>query len=101
MKQLIDHINQRNKILPTDLITIQSELESIFKKNILRAGVGRPGYFSDFIPILENNKHNNVITNYHISEEEHTQDGNLYKIPMIDVTYKNTGSNYRIFLSPL
>ncbi len=101
MRQLIEHINQRNKILPFDLQKTHKELEDVFKKNILSAGVGRPGYFSDFVPILENTKTRGIILNYHISEEEHTQSGNLYKIPTIDVTYKTNGSNYRIFLSPL
>jgi hypothetical protein len=100
MRKLIEHINSRNRILPTELLQIQSELESIFRSKILSAGVTQPGYFNDFYPILDNYKRSGVISRYMITEEEYTNDGDFYKIPVIDVTRVGQQSNSRIFLSP-
>ena len=58
MKRLVDHIGNRNKLLTPELQSIQEELQSVFQKKLLSAGVMQPGYFNDFYPILEryNNK---------------------------------------------
>jgi len=99
MRQLEIHIKNRNTLLSSDLHPIQEELQNCFKKNLLRAGVLQPGYFSDFFPILEKYKTSKVIEKYMVSEEEYTDSGNFYKIPVIDVTI-DSYNNQRIFLSP-
>lgn len=101
MRKLIDHVQGRNKMLPDELQELQKELQSVFQKKILSAGVMQPGYFNDFYPILERYRNSGHISRYMISEEEHTQAGNLYKIPVIDVTKVEEQSNSRIFLLPL
>jgi len=101
MRKLIEHVQGRNKMLPIGLQELQKELQSVFQKKILSAGVMQPGYFNDFYPILERYRNSGDISRYMISEEEHTQSGNLYKIPVIDVTKAGEQSNYRIFLLPL
>ncbi len=93
-------INNRNKSLPDDIKEIQIELQKLFQKNILSAGVLQPGYFSDFFPILEEYKNNKKILRYHISEEEYVDDGSFFKIPVIDILKPNEQSNIRIFLTP-
>jgi len=98
MRRLIEHIQNRNKLLSPELKQVQKELQSIFKKNLLSAGVMQPGYFNDFYPILEKYRSNGLILRYMVTEEEHTNDGNFYKIPVIDIT--NNQSNSRIFLLP-
>lgn len=101
MRKLIEHVQGRNKMLSIDLQELQKELQSVFQKKILSAGVMQPGYFNDFYPILERYRNSGHISRYMISEEEHTQAGNLYKIPVIDVTKVEEQSNSRIFLLPL
>ena len=98
MRQLIQHIQNRNKLLSPDLKKVQEELQSVFKKNLLSAGVMQPGYFNDFYPILERYRNVGIISRYMVTEEEHTNDGFFYKIPVIDIT--GNQSNSRIFLSP-
>lgn len=99
MRQLEIHIRNRNSLLSQDLIPIQQELQNSFHKNILRAGVLQPGYFSDFYPILEKYKSINKIQKYMVTEEEYTDQGNFYKIPVIDVS-TDSHVSHRIFLSP-
>ena len=101
MKKLIDHINSRNRILAPELQQIQSELQSIFRSKMLSAGVMQPGYFNDFYPILDHYTRSGVLSRYMITEEEYTNDGDFYKIPVIDVTRAGQQSNSRIFLSPV
>ena len=98
MRQLIQHIQNRNKLLSPDLKKVQEELQSVFQKNLLSAGVMQPGYFNDFYPILERYRNVGIISRYMVTEEEHTNDGFFYKIPVIDIT--GSQSNSRIFLSP-
>jgi len=98
MRQLNEHIKNRNKLLSPDLKKVQEELQSVFQKNLLSAGVMQPGYFNDFYPILERYRNNGIISRYMVTEEEHTNDGFFYKIPVIDIT--GNQSNSRIFLSP-
>jgi hypothetical protein len=98
MRQLIQHIQNRNKLLSPDLKKVQEELQSVFQKNLLSAGVMQPGYFNDFYPILERYRNVGIISRYMVTEEEHTNDGFFYKIPVIDIT--GNQSNSRIFLSP-
>ena len=99
MRRLIEHFQNRNKLLSPELQQVQKELQSIFEKNLLSAGVMQPGYFNDFYPILEKYKNNGLISRYMVTEEEHTNDGSFYKIPVIDIT--GNQSNSRIFLLPL
>ena len=98
MRRFIEHIENRNKLLSPELQQIQEELQSVFRKNLLTAGVMQPGYFNDFYPILERYRNNGIITRYMVTEEEHTNDGFFYKIPVIDIS--GNQSNSRIFLSP-
>ena len=98
MRRLIEHLENRNKLLSPELQQIQEELQSIFRKNLLTAGVMQPGYFNDFYPILERYRNNGIISRYMVTEEEHTNDGFFYKIPVIDIS--GNQSNSRIFLSP-
>lgn len=101
MKRLFEHIQNRNKILPPDLKTVQFELQNIFHEKFLTAGVSRPGYFDDFYRVLEKYKSNGSIFTYMITEEEYTDSGVFYKLPVIDITKKEEQSNYRIFLTPI
>jgi hypothetical protein len=98
MRQLNEHIKNRNQLLSPELRKVQEELQSVFRKNLLSAGVMQPGYFNDFYPILEKYRNNGIISRYMVTEEEHTNDGFFYKIPVIDIT--GNQSNSRIFLSP-
>jgi hypothetical protein len=98
MRQLNEHIKNRNELLSPELRKVQEELQSVFRKNLLSAGVMQPGYFNDFYPILERYRNNGIITRYMVTEEEHTNDGFFYKIPVIDIS--GNQSNSRIFLSP-
>jgi hypothetical protein len=100
MRRLVDQIENRNKLLTSELQSIQQELQSVFQKKLLSAGVMQPGYFNDFYPILERYKNIGLISRYMISEEEHTNDGHFYKIPVIDLNITGQQSNSRIFLSP-
>ena len=101
MKQLIEHINSRNRMLPQDILLIKNDLQKVFEKNILSAGVLQPGYFNDFHSILQYYRNNGSISRYMISEEEYTDDGRFYKIPVIDLNKSDDPSNLRIFLSPV
>jgi hypothetical protein len=101
MRRLLEHINNRNKILPIDVLPIRQELQNVFNKNILSAGVAQPGYFNDFHNILQKYKSSGQIYRYMITEEEYTDGGNFYKIPVIDIIKQNEQSNIRIFLSPV
>ena len=78
MRKLIEHVQGRNKMLPIGLQELQKELQSVFQKKILSAGVMQPGYFNDFYPILEGYRNSGDISSYMISEEEHSQLGILY-----------------------
>jgi hypothetical protein len=98
MRQLDEHIKNRNQLLSPELQKVQEELQSVFRKNLLSAGVMQPGYFNDFYPILERYRNSGIISRYMVTEEEHTNDGFFYKIPVIDIT--GNQSNSRIFLSP-
>jgi hypothetical protein len=49
MRRLVDHIENRNKLLTSELQSIQQELQSVFQKKLLSAGVMQPGYFNDLI----------------------------------------------------
>ena len=100
MNKLFNLIKSRNDILNSDLKSIQKDLQDTFQKKILSAGVLQPGYFNDFYPILEFYKNQKIITSYHISEEEHTDNGIFFKVPVIDIIRPNEQSNNRIFLSP-
>jgi hypothetical protein len=101
MRRLLEHINNRNKFLPVDILPIRDELQNVFQKNILSAGVLQPGYFNDFHNILLSYKNSGIISRYMITEEEYTDNDKFYKIPVIDVIKSSEQSNIRIFLTPL
>ena len=101
MQRLFNHIQNRNRSLPSEISEMRSELQSVFQKKLLSAGVMQPGYFNDFYPILENYKRMGLITRYMITEEEYTDGGNFYKIPVIDVVSSQDQTSSRIFLNPL
>ena len=100
MRRLLEHVKSRNTLLPNDILPIKNELQNIFQKNILSAGVLQPGYFNDFHSILQYHRNNGIITRYMITEEEYTDDGKLYKIPVIDINKPGDPQNIRIFLTP-
>jgi len=96
------NLELRNNNLPQVLKDLKLELQICFEKNLLQAGVINPGYFSYFLPILEKYKLGNVITKYHISEEQYANGltGNLIKIPVVDVfTNPDYPSLTRIFIT--
>lgn len=89
----------RNQSLKEELKDLKLELQTCFETNLLKAGVINPGYFSYFLPILEKYRNLNIITKYHLSEEEYTNGttGELMKIPVVDVfTYQELN---RIFIT--
>lgn len=96
------NLENRNQLLPKELKELKSELQNCFEKNILQAGVISPGYFSYFLPVLERYRLSNIITKYHLSEEQYTNglNGNLVKIPVVDVfTNPEFPSLNRIFIT--
>jgi hypothetical protein len=100
LQRILQYIEVRNRILTPELKTLQSELETVLEKVILEAGVINPGYFSYFVPVLNNWISSKIIERFHISEDGH-QDGltgQSIKIPVVDVFHDN--SNYRIFVLP-
>lgn len=88
-------------MVPKGLLPLKNELQTIFEKNLLSAGVMQPGYFNDFHSILQSYRNSGLISRYMITEEEYTDNGNFYKIPVIDVSINSDPSNIRIFLSPV
>jgi hypothetical protein len=100
LQKILQYVEIRNRILTPELRILQSELESVLEKNILEAAVINPGYFSHFVPVLNNYIGNRIIDRFHISEDGH-QDGltgQSIKIPVVDVFHNNL--NYRIFILP-
>lgn len=100
LHRVIQYVETRNKVLTSELKTLQSELEKVLEKNLLEAGVIDQGYFSYFVPVLNNFISSRIIERYHISEDGH-QDGltgQLIKIPVVDVFHNN--SSYRVFILP-
>ena len=96
------NLESRNQLLPKELKDLKFELQICFEKNILQAGVINPGYFSYFLPVLERYKNSNIITKYHLSEEQYTNGltGNLIKVPVVDVfTNPEFPSLNRIFIT--
>ncbi len=100
MRRLFEHIQVRNNILSSEFKLLQQELQGVFQKKILSAGVLQPGYFNDFYPILERYKNSGQLSRYMITEEEYTEDGKLFKVPVVDVNRSGEQSSIRIFLQP-
>lgn len=99
--QIIKTLNLRNLNLPENIKQLKAELELIFDKKFLEAGVINPGYYSFFLPVLEKYRTSNIITKYHISEEQHTDGitGNLVKIPIVDIFLpEDSNSSIRLFI---
>lgn len=104
LKHYFNNIQLRNKILPSELKQLQSELELVFEKNIQEAGVINPGYFSYFTPVLEEYKNNlRFISSYHISEEQFSDSftGKLIRVPIVDIFSYDSTKNHRIFVVPV
>jgi hypothetical protein len=102
-KQIIQRLQLRNKLLSQSLLNLKADLEMVYEKNLLEAGVINPGYFSHFLPVLEDYRNANQIIRYHISEEQYTNSytGELLKIPVIDVSIpEDTTASKRIFILP-
>ncbi len=100
---ILQNIELRNKVLPSQILQLKKDLEFSFEKNLLEAGVINPGYFSHFLPVLEKYKLGNIITKYHISEEQYTDSltGKFIKIPVVDVFLpENATSSIRVFITP-
>jgi hypothetical protein len=100
LQRILQYVETRNKILTPELRNLQYELEIVLEKNLLEAGVIDQGYFSYFVPVLNNWISSRVIERYHISEDGH-QDGltgQLIKIPVVDVFHRN--ASYRVFILP-
>jgi hypothetical protein len=100
LRQILNFVETRNRILSPELKSIQHELESVLERYIMEAGVINPGYFSYFLPVLNNWVDSRVIERYHISEEGYSDglSGKYIKIPVIDVFVKDNSS--RIFILP-
>lgn len=101
--QVIQKLQLRNKLLSESLLNLKNDLEMVYEKNLLEAGVINPGYFSYFLPVLENYRNSNLITRYHISEEQYTNGytGQILKIPVVDVSIpEDTTVSKRIFVLP-
>ena len=103
MSNLLNYIKSleaRNNALPENLNNLRRELEDILERTIQEAGVINPGYFSYFLPILENYRNAKIITRYHISEEQYNDSysGKVYKIPVVDVFLNDGWTSNRIFL---
>jgi hypothetical protein len=100
LQKIISYVEVRNKILTPELKLLQYELEKSLEKNILEAAVINQGYFSHFLPILNNFTSNKIIDRFHISEDGHQDgiSGKSLKIPVVDVFHNN--ANYRIFVLP-
>ncbi len=99
--QALRNIEVRNRNLPASILKLKNDLEMNFEKTFLEAGVINPGYYSFFLPILESYRSSNIITRYHITEEQYTNGttGNLVKIPVVDVFLpENATSSIRIFI---
>ena len=99
---VFSNLEIRNKSLPQSLKDLKSELELSFDKNISQAGVINPGYFSFFLTILEKYRLDQIISKYHISEEQYTNglSGELLKIPVVDVFLtSDINTSTRIFIT--
>ena len=96
IQQLFSNIKTRNSNLPIELIELKASLEEAYDQNKYTGGVINPGYFSHLHPILNSAQNYRIISQYHITQEQYDNYGNLIEIPIIDVRFNN--SNYRLFL---
>ena len=67
--QYLKKIDSRNSLLSDDLKKLQQKLQIVLNQNITEAGVINPGYFSYFLPVLEECRLNKIISRYQIGEE--------------------------------
>ena len=98
LKHLFKNILDRQKILSPELKSLQSELEIVYEKNSMEAGVIDRGYFSAFDQILRNYQEVNKIKQYMFTEEEYVSDGVLVKVPVVDLF--TNGESKRLFILP-
>ena len=99
--QYLQNLESRNKLLSQDLKNLRSNLESIFKERVLEAGVFDRGYYSYFMPVLEEYRQRKTIKGYHITEEEFSDpyNGKVFRIPVVDITQGDNPASIRIFIT--
>lgn len=98
LKQLFKNILDRQKMLSPELKSLQSELEMIYEKNAMESGVIDRGYFSAFEQLLRQYRDVGKLGQYMITEEEYVSNGNLVKVPVVDLSINR--ENKRLFILP-
>jgi hypothetical protein len=96
IQQLFNNIKTRNSTLSSELLDLKNRLEEEYEKNRYAGGAINPGYFSYLYPILDSAMNSRIISQYHITQEQYENYGNLVEIPIVDVRFNN--NNYRLFL---
>ena len=96
INQLFENMKIRESMLTPSLKNLKSDLESEYEKQKNAGGVIMPGHFSYLSSILERAKSNRIINEFLITQEEYVSNGNLIKIPVVDVNVDY--NNYRIFV---
>jgi len=94
-EQLFNSLKSRNQILESDIVNLKEDLFVVFSNNT-DAGVVDRGYYTSFNRVLEKYRSFGLISKWMLSEDEYVIDGDLIKIPVVDVTVK-TG-NRRLFV---
>jgi hypothetical protein len=97
-RQIINWVETRNSVLTPELKNIQNSLQTVLEGYRFEAGVINRGYFSYFLPILNNSISARIIESFNISEEGFSDglSGTTIQLPVVDVFHK--GHSYRIFL---
>lgn len=94
-EQLFSSLKSRNQRLESDIVNLKEDLFVVFSNNT-DAGIVDRGYYTEFNRVLEKYRSFGIISKWMLSEDEYVIDGNLVKIPVVDVTVK-TG-NQRLFV---
>jgi hypothetical protein len=96
IQQLFANIKARNSMLSPELLNLKGALEEQYDRNRFAGGVINPGYFSYLYPILDAAIGNRIISQYHMTQEQYDNYGNMIEIPIVDV--RIDVNNYRLFL---
>lgn len=94
-EQLFSSLKSRNQRLESDIVNLKEDLFVVFSNNT-DAGIVDRGYYTAFNRVLEKYRSFGIISKWMLSEDEYVIDGDLVKIPVVDVTVK-TG-NQRLFV---
>jgi hypothetical protein len=100
IKRLFDNIQIRERMLTDTLKQLRTECEKEYERVKNIGGVITPGYFSFFYPILDKYKQSGIISGYHLTQEQYSNNGEMVSVPIIDVVITTDGisNNYRIFV---